>query len=148
MFYNTDIFEKEHIEHMVEDFWYLMEQRLKNGNISPDEFFKNDTYQFLSDKEIVYTTVSKTKLNEEVLEEIDEEDNEVKNQLREVFLAFLDTDIRYHEDYFELGGSSLQAISLINEINRKFNSNFNIVDFYGNPTVNKLYNLLVTGEEC
>lgn len=47
-------------------------------------------------------------------------------------------DINPDEDFFELGGSSLQAIQLINMLNRQYEKNIGIEVIFDNPTVKQL----------
>jgi len=44
------------------------------------------------------------------------------------------------DDFFDLGGNSLNAISLINYINKNFDLSFNIRDIFLNPTVEEVSN--------
>jgi surfactin synthase thioesterase subunit len=65
-----------------------------------------------------------------------------KEQLKRILSARLDIEIAYDDDYFKSGGSSTQAISIVNELNKVFDKSYTIIDFYNNSTVNKLYDLL------
>ncbi len=46
------------------------------------------------------------------------------------------------ENFFELGGDSLQAIHLINTLNKKYNANLSFADILKNPTVKDLSRLV------
>lgn len=145
VFYNTDIFEKKHMEQFVADYCHLMEYRLRDSNNTPKNFFADTSYQFMNDKEIVFKKSKEQLLNEEMIMNTTEY-NKQKNELKQILSTNLGKEIECNEDYFKSGGSSLKAINITNEINKKFNTNINIVDFYYNSSVNDLYNLITNND--
>jgi len=42
------------------------------------------------------------------------------------------------DDFFDLGGDSLKAMTVIKRINKKFNISFNLKDFFSKPTIEEL----------
>lgn len=46
------------------------------------------------------------------------------------------------DDYFSLGGNSINAIKLLGKINKKFNVNLKISEFYVNQTISHIANLV------
>ncbi len=43
--------------------------------------------------------------------------------------------IEVNKTFFEQGGGSLQALLFINEVNNEFNTDFNVIDLFENPTI-------------
>lgn len=70
-----------------------------------------------------------------------------KDKLQQILSSHLKKEIACHEDYFKSGGTSLQAISITNEINEKFDADFTIVDFYFNSSVDEFYKLLTNAND-
>jgi acyl carrier protein len=48
------------------------------------------------------------------------------------------SEIGATDDFFELGGDSLKAMALIARINKNFNININLSDFFSSPTIQEL----------
>lgn len=70
---------------------------------------------------------------------------EYKDKLKQILSSHLNKEIDYDNDFFKIGGTSLQAIRVTESINEEFNTDFNIIDFYYNSSVNGMYNLLTGG---
>tara|TARA_Y100001968_G_scaffold295894_1_gene303644 strand:- start:137 stop:1606 length:1470 start_codon:yes stop_codon:yes gene_type:complete len=65
--------------------------------------------------------------------------NEVEKQLVVIWEKILNRDkIGVKDDFFDLGGHSLNAIRLINSINIKFDKKISLSELYRNPTIEKL----------
>jgi iturin family lipopeptide synthetase A len=58
--------------------------------------------------------------------------------LEEIYSVFFGKSVRSKDDFFELGGDSLKAMSLAARINQKLGSNLLIGDIYRYPTINEL----------
>jgi thioesterase domain-containing protein/acyl carrier protein len=56
--------------------------------------------------------------------------------LRKLLTPLLGNDrLGVHDDFFQIGGNSLQAAQLISAINRRFEVDIALADFFGSPTV-------------
>jgi amino acid adenylation domain-containing protein len=147
--FNTNSYEEQHIRLMCLDTFYLVEKALSDPSVRVKDFFDNCEYQFLTDKPIQFLNPvvempvgNDVDLAAETIA-INESGNlEAKNTLREILQKFVDGDMRFDEDYFARGGNSLGAIQSVNEINEAFGTEFSILEFYTNPSVNQLYALI------
>jgi amino acid adenylation domain-containing protein len=64
--------------------------------------------------------------------------------LAEIWSELLDSEkLGVSDDFFDLGGTSLLILRLISKINRSFNVNVTVPDFYRNPTVEQMAKLIV-----
>lgn len=145
--FNTNSYEEHHVRHMCLDTFYVIEKALSNPQMKVKDFFEQCEYQFLTDKPIQFVNkieeVVEEVVTEEVLAENATGNMTIKNGLKEIMQKFVNGDLRFDEDYFARGGNSLGAIQSINEINEAFGTEFSIIEFYTNPTVNKLHDLVV-----
>ncbi|UII33625.1 amino acid adenylation domain-containing protein [Fulvivirga ulvae] len=64
--------------------------------------------------------------------------------LTEVYEAFFGKQVSAKDDFFELGGDSLKAMSLVARINKQLGVLLSISDIYKNPTVKELAESLKT----
>ena len=71
--------------------------------------------------------------------------NKLEQELAEIYQDFLGIKkIGIHDDFYEIGGDSLKAISLIAKIQKKTNKEIPLIEFLNNSTINKLSNFLTT----
>ena len=69
----------------------------------------------------------------------------VDQSLVEIWSEILFIDqVGIDDNFFELGGNSLQVIQLLAKIDEKFNVNLSAFNFYLNPTISNLTNLIKT----
>ena len=69
--------------------------------------------------------------------------NEVERKLLLLWIEFFgNPDININSDFFEIGGDSLKALSLVGRINREFSETITISDFFQNSTIEELANVL------
>ncbi len=69
--------------------------------------------------------------------------NEVQEKLVNIWQDFFEAkEISIDDDYFELGGSSLQAVVIVNRINETFDTNLSIENLYNYLTIRDLSKLL------
>ncbi|NLU93277.1 non-ribosomal peptide synthetase [Chitinophaga sp. Ak27] len=74
-------------------------------------------------------------------------ENEIEQQLLEVWKSNLQlSNIGVNEHYFNIGGDSIKTISLLYDINERFNVHFNIVDLYRYDTIRKFAAALMQAE--
>lgn len=65
--------------------------------------------------------------------------NEVQRQLAEIWKTTLELDnVSIEHNFFHLGGDSIKAIRLVNNINKHFKSTIQLPDLYVNETIEKL----------
>lgn len=146
VFYNTDIFEPQHISDWVEDYKYLLEACLDRPDQKLETLLANKVHKFITDKPIEFLMNAPTtvRYNQETfVEEKVEEHLEIKLKLQEILRIFTKEPISFMSDFFEIGGSSLGAIQVVSEINEVFNSNYTIPDFYENASVNRFHDFMV-----
>ncbi len=81
-----------------------------------------------------------------LIEDSNESKNNLEENLIEIFSHFFGKeDIAPNDDFFELGGDSLKAMTLIARINQKIGVNLSIGDIYKYPTIKELINKLLKG---
>jgi len=82
-------------------------------------------------------------LQENANNHVREPRNETKNKLLEIWQKFFGfNEIRTNDDFFDLGGDSLQAITIINVIQKKLNVKIPIPIFFNSPTIETLSNFI------
>lgn len=63
----------------------------------------------------------------------------IKKRIDDIWSNILEKNqIDIRDDFFELGGNSLQAIRLLHEVSETFHVDLDMEDFLENPTVNHL----------
>lgn len=73
-------------------------------------------------------------------------ENETERILVDIYKSNLGLpEIGVNDNYFNIGGDSIKTISLLFEINEKFNRSFSIVDLYNYDTIRKFSNAI---SEC
>lgn len=68
----------------------------------------------------------------------------VTEALTEVYEAFFGKQLSAKDDFFELGGDSLKAMSLVARINKHLGASVSVGDIYRNPTIKELAESLKT----
>ncbi|NHN25922.1 amino acid adenylation domain-containing protein [Flavobacterium jejuense] len=68
--------------------------------------------------------------------------NNLKQTLVELYTTFFGKNVGVKDDFFELGGDSLKAMSLVARINQKIGSSLSIGDIYKHPAINDLLIML------
>lgn len=69
---------------------------------------------------------------------MDKKNTEIIDEIRNIFCEVLEIDnISNDHDFFDLGGNSLQALTLVGEVNNRFNLNYYIDTFFQNSSINK-----------
>ncbi len=90
---------------------------------------QNNIFQTIADKE-------KEEPTNEILEE---RSNSRINQLKQIWLDVLGIEnINETDNFFDLGGNSLIALTIINKIKKTFEIDFSLMHFLNNPTLNNL----------
>ncbi|WDV47158.1 amino acid adenylation domain-containing protein [Clostridiaceae bacterium M8S5] len=103
-------------------------------------------------------TLSSGKINTKVLSDMNVEIqtindykppiNEIQMKLTNIYNEILGTDnkIGINDDFFEIGGHSLNATYLISKIHKDFNTKLHIKELYKNATIEKLSKLVHNSE--
>jgi amino acid adenylation domain-containing protein len=77
--------------------------------------------------------------NSDQKERKNDDKTDLENDIIEIFSRFFGIDdISVNDDFFELGGDSLKAMTLLAQINQALGVNLSIVDIYKNPTIKEL----------
>nr|WP_315254431.1 non-ribosomal peptide synthetase [uncultured Flavobacterium sp.] len=141
--YFIDLYRENEINGLLKDYQTTIKYILKNSELRVDELIEkikkeNGFFQFepFENTEIeTFFTFNKT------------EDNHIVNDIKSIFRSILNLDnIDQEDDFFQIGGNSILAIQLVNEINEYFNTQLLIIDFYMNSSVIKLYKLMAAGK--
>ena len=141
--YNEDVYEEQHVRDLIKDYNFLIEQVLRDDTVPINTFFNTIEYTFLTDKEIVFE-----KHAEIVVDEREQDDanividESIKIALKEIIQELVNKPVVYTDDFFEIGGSSMEVIQIVDKINEKFNSNYTVINFYENATVNLFHNFM------
>jgi amino acid adenylation domain-containing protein len=65
--------------------------------------------------------------------------NNIEQQLTEIWSLILEYEkISIHDNFFDLGGHSILAIKLLNEIQKNFNQELSLTSLFQNPTIAQL----------
>lgn len=71
--------------------------------------------------------------------------NEVEDILVDIFKSFFGfSQIGVLDDFYDLGGDSLQSITMISQIKKEFNVRMSLVNFLENSTVRKISQFIIT----
>lgn len=75
-------------------------------------------------------------------------ENEIQQQLLDVFSDVLRVDeLSIHDDFFDLGGSSIKVVQMVALIKERCGKELRIVDVMENPTVKRLSEFLASGDQ-
>ncbi len=73
--------------------------------------------------------------------------NDMDQRLLNIFKGVLEIDIMcIDDDFFDLGGHSIKAMSLISKINEEFDVDISVVEVFSNSTVRKMSDFISTRE--
>lgn len=144
VYYNSDVYEQQHLEVVIKDYIYLIKNIIHYYDIPIDTFFETTSYSFLTDGEIIYekAQVDNSITRQEKLDEALPQDSVLKGKLHDILKASLGKDLSFNDDYFEAGGSSLSAIELVENINEALHEEYSILDFYENASVSLFHNYI------
>jgi D-alanine--poly(phosphoribitol) ligase subunit 1 len=117
----------------------IIEERIKKDlkNFLPTYMIPN---LFIYIKNVILNNNGKFDLSGLDIEEsnIKIENNEQFGMLKKFIYEMTHQGIGYDEDFLENGGSSIEAILLIEKVNKFYNLSLNYVDFIGKMTINEL----------
>lgn len=151
--------------------WLTINWDIWNTNIAQDQYGENENRGFgLQQGMLLLDTIlqpscptqmiiSKTDFNlkrkkvynkTKLLESIHLQDNlqhgkelSSKNRIIEIWQGFIgENNIHEEDSFFNLGGDSLLTIQMLGVINKHFSVNLEITEFYKNPSINGLLDLL------
>jgi amino acid adenylation domain-containing protein len=73
-------------------------------------------------------------------------ENPLQQQLADIWAAVLGVErVGIGDNYFSIGGDSIKAIRLLNDINARLDTNLKIVDLFSHDTVEKMAQLIAAG---
>ncbi|MEW7293169.1 non-ribosomal peptide synthetase/type I polyketide synthase [Aquimarina sp. 2304DJ70-9] len=123
----------------VELFFRCLENKESTFNIFPGDLKKVMASQRLRLKEFKNNiTETSGEVDYTIVNEVDD----LEKTLKEIYSNFFGKQIGLAEDFFEVGGDSLKAMSLAARINQKIGSNLAINDIYQYPTINEIISKL------
>ena len=74
--------------------------------------------------------------------------NDIESKIVELWQEVLGIDkVSISDNFFEIGGNSLKVMHVINSINKMFNSNISIDEFFKKPTIKDLVSSITGAEE-
>lgn len=110
--------------------------------IEPDNSKKEDRFDLDS------TLISQSETADETINSHKSPVTETQTALAGIFSSVLGIrNIGIDDNFFELGGHSLLATKLLSIVNRKFEGNIKLQDFFKTPTIESLSMLIDTKEE-
>jgi len=120
--------------HMVPSSWLLLESLPLNTNNKIDR------------KQLPLVPLSKTKTRKKSARQLSINYNDyLEDVLSEIFSSALNTDLdnnQHHKSFIELGGSSLNAITIVNLIRERLYAEMEIHLLFKNPNISALANIL------
>ncbi|GAA4279088.1 non-ribosomal peptide synthetase/type I polyketide synthase [Aquimarina mytili] len=124
----------------VELFFKCLENKETTFNIFPGDLKKAMASQRLRLKEFRNDTteISGEAVDHSIVNQVDD----LEKTLREIYSTFFGKEIGLTDDFFEVGGDSLKAMSLAARINQKTGASLAINDIYQYPTINEIMNKL------
>ncbi|HLP45546.1 MAG TPA: SDR family oxidoreductase [Candidatus Kapabacteria bacterium] len=101
-------------------------QWVKIGHISESNVLKYENNSLLRKRPNLSTTYMQYR-------------NQFEKALANIWEKFLGLDsIGIYDDFFELGGDSLKAITIIARIHKELNKNVSVAEFFNHPTIEEL----------
>ena len=76
--------------------------------------------------------------------------NKIEREIVKIWSEILNLDegiISMNVSFFEIGGHSLKAITLVNKINHKYDMEFTLVDIFNNSQINSLSDYIITSKQ-
>jgi len=149
--YNTNIYERQLIQNISKQFATLIDQILADSNIFMDklsqlseEVYKHTGFTLESantDKDLAYailrpetTYVAPKTDNEKVVAEIWKEVLKIQ-------------EVGLNDNFFDLGGTSLDIITVISKINKKFGKEIPIVEMFTYPTIASICDFILNDDK-
>jgi len=141
--YYSEIFNEDTIKIMMKNYRSVLAEVIKNSQVKIDEIeleFKHENQQFIADG---YYETGKKEVACAINEEIGKTGEMIHLMWRE---RLGDREIGYNVNFFDAGGHSMMMMEIINKINREFDINLQVIDFFKNPTINSLARLVNNNE--
>ena len=71
--------------------------------------------------------------------------NKISEKIKNIFEQTLGFPVEnLDENFFMLGGNSMQALEIINLLNNEFNANLTIMDFFERLTISKMSQMMTS----
>ena len=71
--------------------------------------------------------------------------NQLEQTIANIWKNFFGFEVGIYDDFFELGGDSLKALTLIDKINRQMNVQLSPAEMFTNPTIENLAECITSG---
>ncbi len=150
--YNSDILERSTIKRLKEDLMAIMGSLAKNPelrlnllnvDVNDRQSITAPVLQPAAEILLVDSPPKSTESPEKVFVKTEEEGSETTAQLLKIWQTVLNSDwVGPEEDFFDAGGTSLSAISLINKIEETFQREISFRDLVKNPDPQSMANLI------
>jgi amino acid adenylation domain-containing protein len=83
----------------------------------------------------------------EIIEEYEAPKKEIETKLVKIWCSILEIEkIGCNDNFFEIGGHSLKAMTLINKIQKELNKKISLEEFFEAPTIKELANIIENKE--
>ncbi|MBL7701391.1 MAG: amino acid adenylation domain-containing protein [Ferruginibacter sp.] len=118
------------------------------GKIVACTIYRGDLNEAIRDHRQSYDGIKSDMINDAMdAPESDNEVTSVEDRVRDIFSQFFNKPfIREDDDFFELGGDSLEGMTLVARINKKCSTKISIGDLYKHSTVKSLSSF-IAGKE-
>ena len=142
--YNTSLFKEETMQNFIMHFILLLdkaghhqEQKIENFEI----FTKFE--KALNEEKLVMSEITNSTINEAAASLVQnvyvEPGNQIEKKLIEIWKDVLGKEeIGIHDNFFQLGGSSLKGVSIVSRVYKQFNVELSITDVFDQPTISLL----------
>ncbi|MFK7059266.1 thioester reductase domain-containing protein [Flavobacterium oreochromis] len=142
MEYDVSLYKEETAVFFLEQIKNAMAQAVENSNLSINDI-KFDHREFAHSA--LRSEMPAVTVPAEVKTIIQTAMSSIETLLYLIWKKILEHgDIEITQDFFEVGGTSIKAISIITQINEEFKTKFTLVDFYLHPTIKEFAELLNT----
>lgn len=82
------------------------------------------------------------------LDQLINPENLIEQQILDIWISFFNnSELGVNSNFFELGGNSLRAITLLSKIEEKFNVALKVSDFFLDPTIRNISNIIHQSSE-
>ncbi|SFB45422.1 non-ribosomal peptide synthetase [Clostridium frigidicarnis] len=128
----------------------IKEQLLKElpAYMIPAFFIRIDSMPLTRNGKVDIKSLSEPKRNGFNTGDSDKIINDVEKRLQKIWKEVLDVDDVYlFDNFFDLGGNSLNSVMLLAKVQKEFEVNISLVSFFQNPTIKGIENLLNSADD-
>lgn len=131
--YNTDLFNRETIEKLLENYLLMLQSIVSDSTVSFDSF-ELDFSKEKTEENSAETADSTGKPKQTGMNA-----GEVKSSVRELWESVLGTSSFGNDiNFFDVGGNSLNSLELMEMLNERFNAEFSIAELFMYNTVDQM----------